>query len=223
MQNQLDRQADLKDKQAAAVHAKEVFQKKVEMKEARELARKQHQHLKRKAVNDVVETVNDLVNSKEAEEARDEVDGAVLVNDYMLKQLYNDPRNHIKEHEITEQIVGKPKGQLINWLAGQASREITDALTDGSKELDKIKAKRDQKFGDKRRAIQEIAYDAEDAYRMAELKYKSTKADLELVRGKNKEDELDDYKFLRNKVQKVVGTKQAADEVLKEAIIQKIN
>ena len=72
------------------------------MKEARELARKQHQHLKRKAVNDVVETVNDLVNSKEAEEARDEVDGAVLVNDYMLKQLYNDPRNHIKEHEITE-------------------------------------------------------------------------------------------------------------------------
>jgi len=35
---------------------------------------------------------------------------------------------------------------------------------------------------------------------MAELKYKSTKADLELVRGKNKEDELDDYKFLRNKV-----------------------
>ena len=51
-----------------------------------------------------------MINSKEAEDAKDEVMGAVLVNDYLMKQIYNDPRNHIKEHEITEMLVGKPKG-----------------------------------------------------------------------------------------------------------------
>jgi len=34
---------------------------------------------------------------------------------------------------------------------------------------------------------------------------------------------LSDYKFLRRRVEKVVGDKDAADDVLKEAIIQDIN
>ena len=39
-------------------------------------------------------------------------------------------------------IVGKPKGKLINWMAGEVSTQIADALEKGSKKLDKIKDKR---------------------------------------------------------------------------------
>lgn len=35
--------------------------------------------------------------------------------------------------------------------------------------------------------------------------------------------ELEDYKFLRNKIEGIVGTRDAADEVMKEAIIQKMH
>ena len=48
-------------------------------------------------------------------------------------------------------MVGKPKGELINWLSGQVSTQITDALAKGSKKLDKIKEFRDGKLGEKRR------------------------------------------------------------------------
>ena len=54
---------------------------------------------------------------------------------------------------MTKMMVGKPKGQLINWLAGEVSSEITDALQDGSKKLDKIKSERDERHGDERRKI----------------------------------------------------------------------
>ena len=47
-------------------------------------------------------------------------------------------------------IVGKPKGQIINWVAGQASTQITDALEQGSQELGVIKEMRDTVSGDKR-------------------------------------------------------------------------
>jgi len=57
-----------------------------------------------------VDTLEKVVNSEEAQDARDEITGATLVNDYVLKQLYLDPRNHLKEHEKTEMLVGKPKG-----------------------------------------------------------------------------------------------------------------
>ena len=64
--------------------------------------------MKRKAAKNVKDVTESLINSKEAKDARDDVTGAVLVNDYLMKQLYNDPKNHIKEHEVTEMIVGKP-------------------------------------------------------------------------------------------------------------------
>ena len=66
--------------------------------------------MKKVAARQVVDTMNALTHSQAAEDAIDEVNGAVLVNDYLLKQLHNDPRNHIKEHEVTEMMVGKPKG-----------------------------------------------------------------------------------------------------------------
>ena len=34
---------------------------------------------------------------------------------------------------------------------------------------------------------------------------------------------MNDYKFLRRRIEKIVGDKDAADDVLKEAIIQNIN
>ena len=97
-------------------------------KEAKFRASRHHAEIKRKAAKNVVNTVKELVDSKEAKDANDEVTGAFLVNDYIMKQLQNDPKNHIKEHEVTEMIVGKPQGQLINWIAGQASSKITDAI-----------------------------------------------------------------------------------------------
>ena len=101
--------------------------------------------------------------------------GAVLVNDYVLKQLYNDPRNHIQEHEETEMLVGKPKGQLINWIAGEATKEITDALEQGSKELKYLNGKREKRVGKLRREIENKAVDAEDAYHTAEAKMRKAK------------------------------------------------
>ena len=50
-----------------------------------------------------------------------------------------------------------------------------------------------------------------------------TKRALSIVKDKQEKDELSDYKFLRSKVEKIVGDKDAADDVLKEAIIQNIN
>lgn len=46
---------------------------------------------------------------------------------------------------------------------------------------------------------------------------------LTIVKGQQQNDELNDYKFLRSKIEKIVGDKDAADDVLKEAIIQNIN
>ena len=98
----------------------------------------------------------------------------MLVNDYIAKQLFNDPKNHIKEHEVTEMIVGKPKGQIINWLAGEASRKITDAIEQGSQELSVIKEMRDQTSGQKRDKIIEKAENAQDAYNTTKARMEKT-------------------------------------------------
>ena len=179
--------------------------------------------MKHRAAKNVHETVEDLVNSKEAKDARDDAIGAVLVNDYIAKQLFNDPKNHIKEHEVTEMIVGKPKGQIINWLAGEASRKITDAIEQGSQELSVIKEMRDQASGQKRDKIIEKAENAQDAYNTTKARMEKTQRALSIIKDKMEKDELNDYKYLRGKIEKIVGDKDAADDVLKEAIIQNIN
>ena len=33
-----------------------------------------------------------------------------MVNDYLLKQINDDPANHVQDHEVTKMMVGKPKG-----------------------------------------------------------------------------------------------------------------
>ena len=58
---------------------------------------------------------------------------------------------------------------------------------------------------------------------MAETRWKRTKEELMVIREKQKEDELHDFKFLREKLSKVVGSKDAAECVLKEAIIHEVN
>ena len=50
-----------------------------------------------------------------------------------------------------------------------------------------------------------------------------TKRALSVIKDKQEQDELGDYKYLRRKIEKIVGDKDAADDVLKEAIIQNIN
>ena len=149
--------------------------------------------------------------------------GAALVDDYVKKQLYNDPRNHIKEHEVTEMIVGKPRGQIINWIAGEASRKITDTIEQGSQELGVIKEMREQASGEKRNQIIEKAQDAQNEYNTAKARMEKTQRALSIIKDKQKRDELQDYKYLRGKIEKIVGDKDAADDVLREAIIQNIN
>ena len=58
---------------------------------------------------------------------------------------------------------------------------------------------------------------------MAEARMKKTKEELMVVKEKQKEDEEHDFKFLRDKVAKVVGSKDAAECVVKEAIIHEVN
>ena len=58
---------------------------------------------------------------------------------------------------------------------------------------------------------------------MAEVRMKRSKEELMIIKEKQKEDELHDFKFLRNKLSKVVGSKDAAECVLKEAIIHEVN
>lgn len=100
-QTELERREQQKQQHAA-------FKRRLADREAKQNATRKHAHKKRKAAKNVVDTVHELVNSKEAKDAKDEVTGAVLVNDYIMKQIQNDPKNHIKEHEVTEMIVGKP-------------------------------------------------------------------------------------------------------------------
>ena len=50
-----------------------------------------------------------------------------------------------------------------------------------------------------------------------------TQRALSIIKDKMEKDELNDYKYLRGKIEKIVGDKDAADDVLKEAIIQNIN
>ena len=93
-------------------------------------------------------------------------------------------------------LVGKPKGKLINWMAGEVSTEIADALQAGSKKIDKIKQERDERNGVIRRKIQDKAIDAEDAFHKAEARLEKTRQDLSIVNAKKKVDQLDDYKFM---------------------------
>ena len=72
-------------------------------------------------------------------------------------------------------LVGKPKGKLINWMAGEVSTEIADALQAGSKKIDKIKQERDERNGVIRRKIQDKAIDAEDAFHKAEARLEKTR------------------------------------------------
>ena len=58
---------------------------------------------------------------------------------------------------------------------------------------------------------------------MAEVRMKKTKEELLVIKEKQKEDEEHDFKFLRDKVAKVVGSKDAAECVVKEAIIHEVN
>ena len=58
---------------------------------------------------------------------------------------------------------------------------------------------------------------------MAEARMKKTKEELQVIKEKQKEDEEHDFKFLRDKVAKVVGSKDAAECVVKEAIIHEVN
>ena len=58
---------------------------------------------------------------------------------------------------------------------------------------------------------------------MAEVRMKRSKEELMVIKEKQKEDEIHDFKFLRNKLSKVVGSKDAAECVLKEAIIHEVN
>ena len=101
--------------------AHELKKRKMVMEDSTKRAQEHNELMKKVAARQVVDTMNALTHSQAAQDAIDEVNGAVLVNDYLLKQLHNDPRNHIKEHEVTEMMVGKPKGQIINYLAGQSA------------------------------------------------------------------------------------------------------
>ena len=58
---------------------------------------------------------------------------------------------------------------------------------------------------------------------MAETRMKRTKEELMVIKEKQKEDEEHDFKFLRDKVAKIVGSKDAAECVVKEAIIHEVN
>ena len=64
-----------------------LFKRRLADQEAKQMAKRDYAHEKRKAAKKVTSTVKELVSSKEAKDAKDEIDGAVLVNDYILKQL----------------------------------------------------------------------------------------------------------------------------------------
>ena len=67
--------------------------------------------------------------------------------------------------------------------------------------------------------VQDKAIDAEDAFHKAELQLKKTKQDLAIVKAKKDKDELDDYKYMLHKIEKVTGNRKTAEDVLKEVII----
>ena len=82
---------------------------------------------------------------------------------------------------------------------------------------------RDQASGQKRDKIIEKAENAQDAFNTTKARMEKTQRALSIIKEKMEKDELNDYKYLRGKIEKIVGDKDAADDVLKEAIIQNIN
>ena len=67
------------------------------------------------------------------------------------------------------------------------------------------------------------AENAQNALHTAKAQLEKAQKAWTAAKAKKEGEDLEDYKMVRDQVQKVVGTRVAADEVMKETIIQKMN
>ena len=52
---------------------------------------------------------------------------ADIVNDYLMKLVYADPRNHVKPEDYIEQVLGKKNGDRINkyrWISDSGAHVV---------------------------------------------------------------------------------------------------
>lgn len=72
-----------------------------------------------------------------------------------MKQLYNDPRNHVKRDDYVKAIVGKETGESINEVADATTEEVLQALMSSSAELSPLKNERDGTIKEQRNSIED--------------------------------------------------------------------
>ena len=89
------------------------------------------------------------------ENAADQLDSADLVNDYLMKQINNDPRNHLQPKDYIENLLGKDTGKMINHVADNTADKITNILREGSAQLEQVKAENEKKTGVSKQKVEE--------------------------------------------------------------------
>ena len=62
-----------------------------------------------------------------------------------------------------------------------------------------------------------------EAIKLANLTLEQSRNELTLIKEKMKNNQLEDYRFLRDKVAAILGDKKQAEDVLREAMIQEVN
>lgn len=55
---------------------------------------------------EAIKTVHEVTVTPDSDELEEKVEAADIVNDYLMKQLYNDPRNHVKPEDQISLILG---------------------------------------------------------------------------------------------------------------------
>ena len=160
-----------KVKYAEAKEAAEAEKREKEWADAANLERLAKQ--KKQNAQDANDTVKQIVIHN-SEDAGDVMDSADLVNDYLMKQLQNDSRNHLKPKDYIEQLLGKEKGKVINIVSDNTAGKITKILQDGSAQLDKVKKAQEEETGQSKMAIEEQEFEAEKQMQEAKQRIKES-------------------------------------------------
>ena len=91
-----------------------------------------------------------------------------------MKQLYNDPRNHVKPKEQIAQLLGKETGTMINSVADKTADRIATILQEGSNELQPVKDQNDRLAGSTKLSIEKQQEEAQQQMEEAKKKIKET-------------------------------------------------
>ena len=113
---------------------------------------------------------------------------ADIVNDYLMKQLYADPRNHMKTEDYVETVLGKKNANSINSMTAKTADRIMQTLADGTKQLGVIKKVNEKITGKSKEKIEEAEIDAERKIEEAKRKIEESERELKKIEKASKKN-----------------------------------